>query len=91
MYIETEPKQWPNIWGTYWTVGQLFCYTQAFKRGGISLVSTCCSISDALMDPSLSSLSGDGKLRKEDTSGGREEGAGVDNYDKRKVEEKKIT
>lgn len=51
-------------------------------------MSTCCSISDALMDPSLSSLSGDGKLRKEDTSGGREDGAGVDNYEKRKGEKK---
>lgn len=44
-----------------------------------SSVFTCCSISMALSAPSLSSLSGDGKLRKEVTSGGRV-GAGVDNY-----------
>lgn len=42
---------------------------------------TCCSISNALLAPSLSSLSGDGKLRKEETSGGRGAGAGVDNYE----------
>lgn len=42
---------------------------------------TCCSISNALLAPSLSSLSGDGKLRKEETSGGRVVGAGVDNYE----------
>lgn len=39
---------------------------------------TCCSISNALLEPSLSSLSGDGKLRKEETSGGRVACAGVD-------------
>lgn len=44
-----------------------------------SSVFTCCSISMALSAPSFSSLSGDGKLRKEVTSGGRV-GAGVDNY-----------
>lgn len=38
---------------------------------------TCCSISIALRAPNLSSLSGDGKLRKESTSGGRVDG-GVD-------------
>lgn len=44
-------------------------------------MSTCCSISNALLAPSLSSLSGDGKLRKEETSGGRGADAGVDNYE----------
>lgn len=40
---------------------------------------TCCSISNALLSPSFSSLSGDGKLRKEETSGGRGADTGVDN------------
>lgn len=40
---------------------------------------TCCSISIALLAPNFSSLSGDGKLRKEATSGGRVDG-GVDTY-----------
>lgn len=42
---------------------------------------TCCSISVALLAPNFSSLSGDGKLRKEATSGGRVDG-GVDTYRK---------
>lgn len=40
---------------------------------------TCCSISNALVGPSLSSLSGEGKLRKEETSGGRGVDCGVEN------------
>lgn len=50
---------------------------------------TCCWISDALAAPSLRSLSGDGKLRKEDTSGGRDAGAGVENCGKPEREKKK--
>lgn len=41
-------------------------------------VFTCCSMSKALLAPSLSSLSGEGKLRKEETSGGRGVDGGVD-------------
>lgn len=40
---------------------------------------TCCSISIALLAPNFSSLSGDGKLRNEATSGGRVD-EGVDTY-----------
>lgn len=53
---------------------------------------TCCSISNALLSPSFSSLSGDGKLRKEETSGGRGADTGVDNYDsKEETKESQLT
>lgn len=44
---------------------------------------TCCSIRNALLGPSLISLSGEGKLRKEDTSGGRGADGGVDICEKK--------
>lgn len=50
---------------------------------GPFLFFTCCSISIALLAPNFSSLSGDGKLRKEPTSGGRVDG-GVDTYKRNK-------
>ena len=53
---------------------------------------TCCSISNALLSPSFSSLSGDGKLRKEETSGGRGADTGVDNYEgKEETKESQLT
>lgn len=58
------------------------CFTVTAKlklhsRG--DFFATCCSISNALVGPSLSSLSGEGKLRKEETSGGRGADCGVEN------------
>lgn len=55
----------------------------------IIYVFTCCSIIRARLAPSLSSLSGEGKLRKDETSGGREEITGVDNFKGKKREKKK--
>ena len=43
-------------------------------------VFTCSSMSRALLAPSLSSLSGEGKLRKDDTSGARGAEAGVETW-----------
>ncbi len=76
-YVHLDTEKSRNI---YWWPPCLTLSNCTLCIQGICPVFTCCSISNALLAPSLSSLSGDGKLRKDETSGGRGADAGVDNW-----------
>lgn len=68
----SEGKHGILIWGQH--VPQTIKADYIFGPLSPTMFFTCCSISIALLAPNFSSLSGDGKLRKEATSGGRVDG-----------------